>query len=82
MKQKDWLLIVAIAIVSGVFSFIISGRIFVTPDNRQQAVEVVDAITPDFQAPDSKYFNAQSINPAQTIELGTGGNQNPFNGGQ
>ncbi len=82
MKQKDWLLIIAIAIVSGIFSFIISGHIFVTPANRQQAVEVVDAIAPEFQTPDSKYFNPASINPAQTIELGNGGNQNPFNGGQ
>lgn len=81
MKQKDWLLIIAIAVVSGIFSFIISGRIFVTPANRQQAVEVVDAITPEFKTPDNKYFNTQSVNPAQTIQLGTGGNANPFNGG-
>lgn len=80
MKQKDWILIIVIAVVSGVFSFIISDHIFVTPANRQQKVEVVDAITPDFKTPDNKYFNAQSIDPAQTIELGTGGNSNPFNG--
>lgn len=81
MKQKDILLIVTIAIISGVFSFIVSGSIFVTPSNRQQEVEVVDKITTEFTAPSDTYFNENSVNPSQTIQLGSGGNDNPFNGG-
>lgn len=81
MKQKDIVLIATIAVISGVFSFVISGSIFVTQSNRQQAVEVVDKITTEFNTPDSKYFNANSINPSQTIQLGSGGNNNPFNNG-
>jgi hypothetical protein len=81
MKQKDIALIVVIAAVSGVLSFFISDMIFVTPDNRQQAVEKVDVITADFTPPSEKYFNNQSVNPAQSVQIG-GGNQNPFAGAQ
>lgn len=82
MKQKDIALIIVIAAVSGVLSFFISGKIFATPSNRQQAVEKVDVITADFQAPSEKYFNAQSINPSQTVQIGGNGNQNPFSANQ
>ena len=36
MKQKDLALIVIIAFISAIVSFLISGRIFVTPADRQQ----------------------------------------------
>jgi hypothetical protein len=80
MKQKDLALIAIIAVVSGIISFLVSGKIFVTPANRQQQVEVVSPIDTSFQTPDSKYFNSQSIDPAQTIQLNSNNNQNPFNG--
>ena len=80
MKQKDIALIVVIAAVSGVISFFVSGKIFVTSSNREQKVEKVDAISADFKQPDSKYFNKDSINPAQTIQLGESNNQTPFKG--
>lgn len=80
MKQKDIALIIVIAAVSGIASFFISGKLFVTPSNRQQKVEVVDTINTTFEQPNSKYFNTQSNNPAETIQLGSGNNANPFNG--
>lgn len=80
MKKKDIALIVVIAIISGVVSLIISTKVFVTQASLQQKVEKVDAIVPDFTQPDAKYFNANSIDPAQTIQLGDGNNTNPFNG--
>lgn len=80
MKQKDIALIIVIAAISAVVSFVVSGKIFVTPSTRQQKVEVVDAINTTFTTPDTKYFNAQSVNPAQTIVIGNNSNQNPFNG--
>jgi hypothetical protein len=80
MKQKDIALIVVIAVVSGVLSFVVSGKLFVTPSNRQQKVEVVDKITASFNQPDKKYFNQNSIDPTQTSQIGAGNNQNPFNG--
>ncbi len=80
MKQKDIALIVVIAIVSGVISFIVSGKIFVTPENRAQEVEVVDVIGVEFQQPDKRYFNTQSIDPAESVQLSENDNQTPFNG--
>lgn len=80
MKQKDIALILVIAVVSGVISFFVSGKIFVTPANRSQKVEVVDKISTDFQQPSEKYFNDQSVNPSQTVEVGENNNPTPFDG--
>lgn len=81
MKQKDIAVIAVVAFLSAILSFVISGKIFVTPENRQQAVEKVDVINPDFEDPNPQYFNADSINPTVTPDPGSGGtNQNPFNG--
>lgn len=80
MKQNDIVLIVLIAVISAVFSFLVSNKIFVTPANRQQAVEVVDKINPQFQKPSTKYFNSNSIDPTFNSQIGTGNNQNPFSG--
>lgn len=80
MKQKDIALIIVIAFISAVVSFVVSGKLFVTPSNRQQQVEQVDAINASFQTPDKKYFNDSSVDPAQSSQLGTDNNQNPFNG--
>jgi len=79
MKQKDIALIIVIAFFSAIISFVISGKIFVTPANRQQKVEVVDVINSQFQTPSTKYFNTSSINPTQLVQVGGNNNQNPFN---
>lgn len=80
MKQKDVALIIVIAFISAIVSFVVSNKLFVTPANRQQQVEVVDAISPNFQTPDKKYFNSTSIDPTQSSQIGVDNNQNPFNG--
>lgn len=82
MKQKDVATLIIIAFVSAVASFIISGKIFATPANRQQKVEVVDVIDSSFQTPSSKYFNTSSIDPAQLVQISSNNNQNPFNKSQ
>lgn len=69
MKQKDYILIVATAIFSGVMSFIISG-IFISPSSeRSQTAEVVEVITDQFTAAPKQYFNDQSVNPTQLIRV-------------
>lgn len=78
MKQKDIVLIIGIAVVSGIVSFVISAKLFVTPKNRQQQVEVVDVINSDFQKPSTKYFNSDSIDTTQLVTIGDNNNQNPF----
>jgi hypothetical protein len=80
MKQKDIAVIIVIAFLSGIVSFLISNKIFVTAENRQQKVEVVDVISTEFNTPDDRFFNAESINPTLNSSLGDTTNQNPFNG--
>ncbi len=78
MKQKDLILIIAVAVVAGVFSVVLAKFLFATPGDRQQKVEVVDAISTDFPAPDTKYFNTSSINPTRLIQIAQNSNQAPF----
>ena len=80
MKQKDLALIIVIVFVSGLLSFFVSRLFFATPKDRQQKVEVVDTLTSDFATPDPKYFNKNSTNPTQLIQIGDSNNPNPFNG--
>lgn len=80
MKQKDILLLIVVAIVSGVLSFVLSNVLFSSPEKRSQKVEVVDKISSDFPRPNKEYFNAESINPAQLVEIGKSTNPNPFTG--
>lgn len=80
MKQKDVALIIVIAAISAGISFAASHFLFATPHNRQQQVASIDPISTDFQTPDSKFFNNQSIDPAELIEVGSSNNTNPFNG--
>jgi hypothetical protein len=81
MKQKDIALIILVAGISGVISFTVSQILFTTPQNRQQKVAVVDQITSQFTTPNSQFFNSQSINPAQSIEVQNSNNSNPFGTG-
>jgi len=80
MKQKDIALIIVIAAISAIASFVISTKLFVTPKNRQQNVEVVDVINSTFAPTSDKYFNKDSIDPANLVEIGENNNQNPFSG--
>lgn len=79
MKQKDLVLILVMAFIATVIALIASRLIFSSPKDRQQTAEVVDVIRPEFLAPSQKYFNANSVNPTQQIEIGGTSNPNPFN---
>ncbi len=79
MKQKDWVLILVMVFISAIVALLISRWVFATPQNRQQTAEVVDEITAEFPPPPPKYFNANSVNPTQQIEIGGSTNPNPFN---
>ncbi len=80
MKQKDIALIIVIVFISGVASFFISGALFASKNNREQKVEKVEAITADFPTPSKKYFNSESVDPTQLIQIGNSTNPDPFNG--
>lgn len=78
MKQKDLALIVIIVLVAAVASLLISKRIFVTPSDRQQQVEVVAPISAEFSPPSPAYFNSNSKDPTQIITISPNANPNPF----
>lgn len=79
MKQKDILTLGVIVIVSVVLSVLLSGRIFSSKKVLAQQVEVVPPISANFPTPSSQYFNNQSIDPTQLIQIGNNNNTSPFN---
>lgn len=79
MKQKDISLIIIVAFISGVLSIMISKYFIVPPKNRQQKVEVVEAISSEFSEPDATYFNKNSFDPTKLINIGDNTNPQPFN---
>ncbi len=80
MKQKDFVLIGVVVIFSIIASLIISKLIITTPKNRQQKVEIVQAINSTFTTPDPRYFNINAFDPTALIQIGDSTNPTPFNG--
>jgi hypothetical protein len=80
MKQKDITLVVVVVLIAAIFSYLFSNVVIASPKNRQEKVEVVDVITPEFVTPDTKYFNSNSFDPTQVIHIGDTTNKQPFNG--
>lgn len=78
MKSKDIAIIVAIAFISAIFSFVLSKAIFGGEDKQTLTAPIVRPITADFPEPDTKYFNAESLNPTKDITIGESANQQPF----
>lgn len=78
MKQKDIALIAIVVFFSAIFSYFISNAIFASPDNRQEKVEVVRAITTEFPQPDERFFNDQAFDPTRIIVIGDDTNTDPF----
>lgn len=78
MKQKDLALIIVVVFVTAIVSYFVSSKLFASPKDRQQEVEVVQPISAEFSTPDPLYFNSKSINPTQNIRIGGEGNQQPF----
>lgn len=79
MKQKDIILIIAVVLVSGTISFLLSKFLFSTPKSRETKVEIVQPISSEFPQPDSRYFNPNSVDPTQNITIGDNQNTQPFN---
>lgn len=79
MKQKDIALIVLAGFIGAILSYFVSNALFASPENRQEEVEVVERISTDFPIPDKRYFNSESVNPTQLIQIGDNPNSQPFN---
>ena len=79
MKQKDIAIIIAVAGFSTVVAFVLANMVLASPKNRQAEVKVLDSISSSFPPADTKYYNASSINPTQTVQIGDTSNPKPFN---
>jgi hypothetical protein len=78
MKQNNVVTLIIIVVIAGIVSLTASKYLFTTAADRQQSVEVVPAIAANLPTPSSTYFNSQSIDPTQLIQIGTTTNSNPF----
>ncbi len=79
MKQKDIAIVIVVVIASGVLA-VVTSKLTIKPADKQQQAEVVQAITPDFPAPDQRFFNNKSIDPTLPIQIGDNTNPDPFKG--
>ena len=79
MKQKDIAMLILIAVFAGFISFFIANKVFITSKNKEKSTERVEALTEQFDPPDARFFNNNSINPNRDVTL-TDTNQAPFNG--
>lgn len=82
MKNQDIAIIIVIAAISGVLSYFASDFLFASEKNTQHTVSKVTEVNPEFQMPSNKYYNQNSVNPTQLIQIGENNNENPFNSGQ
>lgn len=78
MKSKDWQAVVAIAVVSIVISFAVSGFIINSSKSKSLLVEKINPISSDFPLPKEDYFNDNSLNPTQDIKIDEQSNSSPF----
>lgn len=78
MKKKDIVIIIAVAIVSAIFSYVLSNYLFGGDSKQNLTAPVVQPISADFADPDPRFFNANSLNPTQNITIGETQNNQPF----
>jgi len=80
MKKNDIALLVLIASITLVISFLLVKALFGEPQSQQTKVEKVEAISATIESPSSKIFNNDAINPTVVIQIGDPSNQQPFGG--
>lgn len=72
MKKSDIAMIVLIASVTVIISFVIANQIpFLKPPEKGQKVKTIEKIDSEVTPPDAKVFRADAINP--TIQTVIGG---------
>ncbi|MGB4759323.1 MAG: hypothetical protein WBP26_04695 [Candidatus Saccharimonadales bacterium] len=77
MKQKDIAVIIVVIFVAAAASFFLSKMLF-GPQVKEEEVEKVESISIEFPYPSKLYFNKDSLNPAQHVEVTNNNNTNPF----
>lgn len=80
MKKSDLALLILIASITLVISFLLVKTLFGEPSADQTKVEKVEAITGSIDDPPKSVFNKDAINPTVVITIGDPSNQQPFGG--
>jgi len=80
MKKNDIALLILIASITLVISFLIVKSLFGEPQAQQTKVEKVEAISATLETPSVRIFNTNAINPTVVIQIGNPANQQPFGG--
>ena len=75
MKKRDIGVIIAVALIAGLVSLIISKFIFSANKNYNLKTPKIEPISAEFTVPSDRYFNNDSINP--TVDIQIGNNSNP-----
>jgi len=78
MKQKDIVIIVAVVVVVGIFSFVLSNFLFGGQKAYKLTSPTISPISSNFNLPSSAYFNSNSLDPTQDITIGGSTNSTPF----
>jgi hypothetical protein len=78
MKQKDIATILGIAGFATILAVVISNYLLAPPTDRKMEVKVLDSISGSFPTADKKYFNDQSVNSTQLVQIGGTNNAAPF----
>lgn len=80
MKRNDIALIILIASITLVVSYLVVKGLFGEPASQQTSVEKVEPIAGTVQEPSARIFNREAINPTVVIQIGNPSNQQPFSG--
>lgn len=73
MKKSDIAMIILIASVSAMVSFIVANQIpFLRPPTNGEKVKVIEKISSTVTDPDSTVFRADAINPTVKTVIGNG----------
>jgi flagellar basal body-associated protein FliL len=79
MKQKDIAIIIVVAGVAAIISFVLANYLFGGKNSANLKSPTVDVISAEFILPPTQFFNKNSLDPTKNITIGDSSNTSPFN---
>lgn len=78
MKKNDIAQMILVVGLSAMAAFLVTTKLITGPKSRSTKVEVVEKISSDFPAADTRIFNANALDPTIDITIGNTFNNQPF----
>lgn len=69
MKKSDIAMLILIAAVAAGIAYFVAHAIFGNMSEKVQTVKTIEPITSQVEAPDSKIFNENAINPSVEVNI-------------